>query len=149
MTDAQKRYFDQLIPWLHQVFGDQQVAVAEDEAMADLHIGSAIVRVTVEPYLDDDAIYAFRSWVVSGAEPSPDLYRFLLRGNGKLLFGKFGLDAEGDITLDHALIASGCTRDELQQVAQQIVQTADDFDDPIMRRWGGERALDIYHRTHT
>jgi hypothetical protein len=40
------------------------------------------------------------------------------------------------------MIGASCDKDELRNMVVMIVRTADEYDDQIVARWGGKRALD-------
>lgn len=105
-------------------------------------MGSALVEVLVFPWGEDDAIINTRSYVVTGAELTPDLMLFLLKENSQMLFGAFGVDEHGDILFEHSIVGSTCDQKELESSVNAVLQVADDYDDIIVQKWGGERALD-------
>jgi hypothetical protein len=83
-----------------------------------------------------------RSWVVTGAERTPEMLDFLLRENFKMRFGAFGMDADGDIVFEHTIAGSTCDKNELKASMLAVLHTADDYDDKIVGRWGGQRSMD-------
>jgi len=51
--------------------------------------------------------------------------------------------AEGERhVFDHTIVGQSCDKDELRASVLTVVLCADRYDDEIVRRWGGERALD-------
>jgi hypothetical protein len=105
--------------------------------------GSARVSVSVVAAGDNNAIVMVSSLVVRGTNPDdPELQTFLLQANENLLFGGFGMDAEGSVGLYHALLGTSCTRAALRPVLFTIANKADEYDDVITSRFGGVRALD-------
>ena len=108
--------------------------------------GSAAASIVVVPWSDDDAVINVRSYVVTGAETTPELMRFLLTQNDKFRFGAFGLDSDGDIFVEHTIVGSGADRNELRASILAILVIADEFDDQIQERWGGLRAIDRVKR---
>jgi hypothetical protein len=57
-------------------------------------------------------------------------------------FGAFGIDDEGDVIFEHTIVGSTCDQKELESSVIHVARTADDYDDIIVEKWGGERALD-------
>jgi hypothetical protein len=117
-TRAQQEIYEKVLPWV-----------------AELQIG-------VFPWSEADAVITTRSYVVTGAELTPELMRYLLTENAGMRFGAFGLDEEGDIIFEHTIVGSTCDQKELESSVVHVARTADDYDDLIVERWGGERALD-------
>jgi hypothetical protein len=104
--------------------------------------GSALAQLRVVPFGSDEAMIVVRSYVVTGAEMTPDLMHFLLRKNGELPFGAFGLDSDDDIVFDYTIQGLTCDKPEVRTAVMAVVQTADRFDDEIIAKWGGQRAQD-------
>jgi hypothetical protein len=104
--------------------------------------GSAVAQIAVYPWGDDDAVICTRSYVVRGPELRPDLLEHLLRENADMRFGAFGIDDDGDILFEHSICGSTCDLEELKASVVAVARTADRYDDDIVARWGGQRALD-------
>jgi len=140
-TEAQKTCYEKVAVWMTEIFGEFSRTV-DDAPVFIVNHGSAIVQVRVSAWSDDDAVINCRSYVVSKAELTPDLMRYLLNANDDFRFGAFGVDDDGDIFLAHSIVGSTCSKNELKTSAIAIVNTADKYDDEIVSRWGGQRALD-------
>ncbi len=140
-TDAHKQVYEKIAPWIKELFGTFSFA-REDVPSFGLAVGSAFVQVGVIPWGDDDATITTRSYVVTGAEITPDLMHFLLRENDKMRFGAFGIDQDGDIFFEHTIVGSSCDKEELKSSILAVVYTADQYDDQIIQKWGGQRAVD-------
>ncbi len=140
-TEAQRQCFEKVQPWVTELFGGSVLRNPEKPLLGVMQ-GSAFAQVGVFPWADDDAIITTRSYVVTGVELTSDLMRFLLVENGGMHFGAFGVDDDGDIFFEHSIVGSTCDRKELESSVTAVVRTADDYDDQIVARWGGQRALD-------
>ena len=77
-----------------------------------------------------------------GAQLTPELTKFLLDENSKMRFGAFAIDAEGEVVFRHCIAGSTCDKEELETSVGAVAQTADEYDDQIVQRWGGQRALE-------
>lgn len=139
-TSAQEACYDKIALWIKELFGKFPCA-RQDIPGLGLFMGSALVEVLVFPWRDD-AIINTRSYVVTGIELSPELLRFLLEENTKMLFGAFGIDGNGDIVFEHTIVGSTCDKKELQASVNAVLEVADEYDDKIVEKWGGQRALD-------
>ena len=140
-TQAQKECYEKVAPWVTELFGGS-VLRKPDRPVLGVMEGSAFAQIGVFPWGDNDAIITTRSYVVSGADLTPDLMRFLLFENGGMRFGAFGVDDEGDIIFEHSIVGATCDQKELESSVIAVIRSADDYDDQIVERWGGTRALD-------
>jgi hypothetical protein len=140
LTPAQQSCHTKVSGWIEQLFS--QIPWEKlDEPGFGLFLGSAWVEVRILPW-KDDAVINIRSTVVSGAEQTPKLLKFLLRQNAELLFGAFSLDKDGNIQFEHTIVGSTCDINELKTSVLEVLAVADEYDDQIVERWGGDRALD-------
>ena len=139
-TLAQKECFEKIAPWVKELFGGSVLRKPDHPILGVMH-GSAFAQVGVFSWAGD-AIVTTRAYVATGVEPTPDLMRFLLRENAGMHFGAFGLDDDGDVIFEHSIVGSTCDQKELEASVIAVVRTADDYDDKIVERWGGQRALD-------
>lgn len=140
-TDAQRDCYERIKPWLKDLFGPSVFERDDRPVLAVLH-GSAFAQVGVFPWGDEDAIITTRSYVVTGAELSAELMHYLLNENEGMHFGAFGVDLDGDILFEHSIVGSTCDKKELEASVAAVLKTADEYDDRIVARWGGQRALD-------
>lgn len=138
---AQKACYEKIVPWMKELFGEFVMLRNDAPAMAVV-VGSAIAQVGVIPWGNDDATINTRAYVVTGAEATPELMHFLLRETDNMRFGAFGLDSDDDVFFEHAIVGSTCDKPELKASVMAVVVTADQYDDKIVARWGGQRALD-------
>ena len=118
------------------------VVLFDDEPLFIINLGSAVASTRVIPWGEDDALITTRSYVVTNIEITPELAYYLLRENNEIYFGRFALDPENDIVFEHSLVGSSCDRVELKHSVMTVVRLADTYDDQIVARWGGKRALD-------
>ncbi|KPK81226.1 MAG: hypothetical protein AMS25_07415 [Gemmatimonas sp. SM23_52] len=140
-TQAQKECYEKVLPWVTELFGGSVLRKADVPVLGVMH-GSAFAQIGVFPWGDADAIITTRAYVVTGADLTLELMRFLLQENAGMRFGAFGLDDDGDIIFEHSIVGSTCDQKELESSVIHVARAADDYDDQIVARWGGERALD-------
>ncbi len=140
-TPTQKTTYEKIVPWMKELFGTF-AQVRADVPVMGVMVGSALAQVSVFPWGDHDATITVRAYVVTGAELTPDLAHYLLRKNADMRFGAFGVDDDGDILFEHTIVGSTCDKEELRSSVMAVALTADQFDDEIVARWGGQRALD-------
>lgn len=140
-TPAQEACYDKIALWMQELFGKFPCA-RQDIPGLGLLMGSALVEVLVFPWGENDAIINTRSYVVTGADITPELMRFLLEENTSMIFGAFGIDANNDILFEHTIVGSTCDKKELESSVKAVLEVADDYDDRLVEKWGGQRALD-------
>jgi hypothetical protein len=140
-SPAQEACFKKVAMWMKELFGESARAFPDSPAFATRN-GSSLVFTSVNSWSDDDAVIQCYSFVVTGAQLTPELTRFLLDENNKVRFGAFSIDPQGDILFGHSIVGSTCDRGELEASVGAVSYTADQYDDQIVQRWGGERALD-------
>ena len=140
-SKIQQSCYELIKPWMEELFEDALIIQA-NEPVFYINFGSAVARTEVVPWGDSEAIIATRSQVVTNIEVTPDLLYYLLRENDSLYFGRFALDDANDIIFEHSLVGSTCDQQELKTSVITVVKFADEYDDKIVNRWGGQRALD-------
>jgi len=139
-TQAQQDCYNKVAGWMDDLFS-QFPWEKLDLPGFGLFLGSAWVEVRIYPW-GNDAIINTRSHVVTGAVITPELQNFLLQKNAEMLFGAFSLNTEGDVLFEHTIVGSSCDPEELEASVMAVLKIADEYDDQIVTRWGGERALD-------
>ena len=140
-SNAQRACYNRIVPWMQDLFGDAAV-LFEDEPLFIVTIGSAVASTRVVSWEENDALVTTRSFVVTDVDITPELSYYLLRENNDIQFGRFALDKENDIVFEHSLVGSTCDQIELKTSVTTVIRLADDYDDEIVARWGGQRALE-------
>ena len=140
-TEMQEACYNKIALWMRELFGKFPCARPDIPGLG-LFMGSALIEVLVFPWGNDDAIINARSYVVSNIDISPELMHFLLTENSKMMFGAFGVDENGDILFEHTIVGSTCDMKELESSVKAVLEVSDDYDDIIVQKWGGKRALD-------
>jgi hypothetical protein len=111
--------------------------------------GSSYVMVNVVPWGEDRAIVRCVAQLVRGVRMEAGLALQLLRLNSVLRFGAFAYVREGDLVLFLHSILGGETFDapELLATIRDVALIADDWDDKIIARFGGQRMQDLLEET--
>jgi hypothetical protein len=105
--------------------------------------GSAIIQIIVRPWYDNDSVVDIFSYVVEGANITPDLTNFLLRKNATLHFGAFGLTFDNSIVFTHSLAGANLDLNELKSALMMVATISDYYDDEIVKIAGGKRGIDV------
>ena len=140
-SEAQEEAYNKILPWMQEMFGDfvgKRMEIPE----FGVRVGSAFAQTAIYPMGEDDSVISTRAYVVTGAELTPDLMHFLLRENDRMTFGAFGVDQDGDIFFEHTIVGSTCDQPELKTSVSSVALIADEYDDLIVEKWGGQRAID-------
>jgi hypothetical protein len=126
----------------------------DDQPKFDILYGSTLVEIEVLPWevhpwqKADLATVRASSCVTVGSTISPDLMRFLLTENRRMRFGAFHLDDDHQVLFAESVLG-GDNMDvmELQTCILSVVTIADTYDDLIVERFGGQRAIDRMNDT--
>jgi hypothetical protein len=140
-TKAQEDCYNQVAVWLRELFGKLPCARPDFPGLG-IFLNSALVEVLVYSWGEEDATINTRSYVVTETNLTPELMRFLLQENVKMQFGAFGADEAGNVLFEHTIVGSTCDRKELEASVKAVLEVADEYDDYIVGKWGGKRALD-------
>ena len=140
-TKPQEEVYNRVLPWISELFGGS-VLRKPDAPVVGVMYGSAFAQIGIFSWGEHDAVITTRSYVVTEVELTPELMRYLLHENLGMRFGAFGIDDEGDIIFEHTIVGSTCDQKELESSVVHVARTADEYDDIIVEKWGGERALD-------
>jgi hypothetical protein len=140
-NQVQKEVCERVCAWMRDLFGPR-AAPRDDGLGCRALFGSAAVDVSVCPWGENEAVILARASVVSGATMNAELLRYLLDKNCEVRFGAFGVDKNGDIVFQHAIVGSTCQKEELKASVQQVMLVADLCDEQIVAMWGGRRAID-------
>ncbi len=140
-TRVQEATYKKAEQMLRQLFGEM-VHVVQEAPMFVIPAGTTLTHIMVSPWGEKDATITVRAYVTFGSDLTQDLLHFLLRENDTMRFGAFGIDADGDIFFEHTIVGSTCDKEELRASVMAVAQTADLYDEQIMQKWGGMRAID-------
>lgn len=113
-----------------------------DEESFIISKGSTQVLVKAENITEDHVVIDLISHVVKNAKVDDKLKNFLLRANSELKFGAFGLLFDDTITFQHSILANDFSEVDLKSSINAVASVADYYDDIIVEKAGGKRALD-------
>jgi hypothetical protein len=140
-TPSQQAIYEKLVPLMKDLFGEMSKA-RDDRPTFGVRMGSAWVQTWVAAWGDDDATITTRAWLTTGTELTVDLARYLLQLNDDMRFGAFGIDKDGDTFFEHTILGSTVSKAELKASVMAVAETADEYDDEIVSRFGGTRMVD-------
>jgi hypothetical protein len=107
--------------------------------------GSTYVMINLVPWGDDRALVRVVAQLVRGARMDGSLAIQLLTLNAQLRFGAFGWDPNDKIVLFCHSILGGAnlSAEELLAAVTDVALVADEYDDKIIRRYGGQTMREL------
>ena len=111
--------------------------------------GSCYVMISVVPWGEQRAIVRCVAQLAKGVTMTQGLALQLLQLNSMLRFGAFAYLKEDQIVLFLHSILGGSTlnHEELLATIRDVALIADDWDDKIISRFGGQRMQDLLEET--
>lgn len=142
-SDKHREAYERVRVYLHELFDDK---LYHEKATGHFYVryGSTVLEISVEPFNADgadDAIMMAMSYCVQGVEVDDDLLRGLLELNHTLPFGAFSLVGD-DIFFSHSLLGQTLERSNVLATIAAVANVSDEYDDRIVEKFGGQRALD-------
>lgn len=116
-----------------------------DQSLYVIKQGSTYVMINVVPWGETRAMVRCTAQLVKGVDVDGPLAKQLLELNGHLRFGAFAWDpAEHTVMFSHTILG-GTTLDpeELTATLRDVALIADDYDDKLMKKYGGQRMIDL------
>ena len=118
-----------------------------DRGLYVIKQGSSYVMISVAHSGEhrDQALVRVTAQVVAGVRADATLFKRLLVLNGKLRFGAFSCEPEGNLILfSHTLLGGpNLNQNEVMAAVHDVALAADRYDDQIVAQWGGRRMQDV------
>jgi hypothetical protein len=118
-----------------------------DNGLYVIKQGSSYVMISVVHSGEhrDQVLVRVTAQVVAGVKPDGTLFKRLLVLNGKLRFGAFAFEPEGNLVLfSHTLLGGASLNpNEVMAAVHDVALAADRYDDAIVTHWGGRRMQDV------
>jgi hypothetical protein len=137
--EAHRRTHERVREYLAELFDDPY---EDDDGHFYVRYGSTVLEVSVEPYGPEETAILVSSYCVQGVALDEELLRALLELNHRLSFGAFSTVGR-DIYFSHALFGSALERRSLLGAIAAVATIADDYDDRIVEKYGGQTALEL------
>lgn len=106
-----------------------------------LKYGSTVLEISIGPYEEDDAVVEVLAFCVQGVEPSFELMQELLKLNSEVPLGAFSM-VGNDIFYSHSFLGRRLRPEQLIASLDSVASIADDYDEHLVKRYGGETALE-------
>lgn len=130
---------DKLVEYLNELFEGPY----RDEATGHFYVsyGSTVLEISNEPYGPEEAVVTIMSYCVQGVAVDEELLLGLMALNHSRPFGAFSLVGH-DIFFSYSLFGRSLTRANLLSAIAEVATVADDYDDRIVEKYGGQTALE-------
>lgn len=116
-----------------------------DDSLYVIKQGSAYVMISVVPWGDNRAMVRCAAQLVKGVDVDGPLAKQLLELNAHLRFGAFAWDpGEHTVIFTHTILGGHTLdSDELMATLRDVALVADEYDDKLMKKYGGQRMIDL------
>lgn len=108
--------------------------------------GSTVLEISVDPYGPEEIVVKVMAYCVQGARVEESLLEGLLQLNHTLPMGSFSLVGT-DVFFSHSLFGRSLEPRNFLNAIAAVATVADDYDDRIVARYGGETALERIEST--
>jgi hypothetical protein len=136
---VQKETFDKVREYLGELFEDPFHDPESDHFY--VRYGTTVLEISVDSYGPDESIVVIMSYCVQGVEIEEDLLTGLLQLNHEINCGAFSLVGD-DIFFAYSLFGQSLEPRDLLRAITAVATVADDYDDRIVARYGGQTALE-------
>lgn len=137
--EVHRETFDRVAEYLPDFFDDP----FQDEKDGHFYVsyGSTVLEISVDPYGPQEAAVKIVGYCVQGAEITQELLINLLEINHSIPFGAFSA-VGGDVFFSHSVFGRDLTPRALLTAIAAVANVADEFDDLIAQKYGGQTALE-------
>ncbi len=144
MIDTPQELIDQTISKVESFLKEiSPEYVSYDNGSFTINFGSSQVMIIVRPFTENETCVEIVSNVVTGANITPELMKFLLHKNSEIHFGAFGLLFDDTITFQHSITGTNLDKNEFETSLKAVAIISDYYDDEIINMAGGKRAIDL------
>ncbi len=140
-TEAEQDCYQKVVDWLPKICDRISNPVAQ-QPIFSLQFGSATVLVEIKLSRELEPVIYIWAYVATDVEVRSDLLLYLLKQNDIFRFGGFSMADDGDIKFHVSLLGASCQESEFKLALDEVLDSADHYDDLIVERWGGRRAAD-------
>ena len=138
-TEVHEETFKRLKENLEELFDEPYHDPDNDHFY--VRYGTTVLEISVEPYGGEEAIVVIMSYCVQEVELAEDLLLGLLELNHQVPLGSFSL-VGNDIFFSHSLFGKSLEPRDLLRAITAVATVADDYDDRIVAKYGGQTALE-------
>jgi type III secretion system-like peptide-binding chaperone len=103
--------------------------------------GTTVLEISVEPYGTEESIVILMAYCVQDVDLDEELMAGLLDLNHQMPCGHFSV-VGNDIFFAHSLFGRSLDARDLLRAITAVATVADDYDDRIVAKYGGQTALE-------
>lgn len=143
-NETHREAFDEIREYVDELIDEPYL----DEETGHFYgrFGSTVLEISVDPYGPEEIVVKVMAYCVQGVRVDESLLEGLLQLNHTLPMGSFSLVGT-DVFFSHSLFGRSLEpRNFLNSIAA-VATVADDYDDRIVARYGGETALERIEST--
>ena len=144
-NDDQANTYENVKTYLAELF-EEDLYHEDENGHFYVSYGSTVIEISVHPYGPEEITVTVMAYCVQGVEVDEGLLLGLLELNHTLPFGAFSLVGT-DIFFSYAVFGHTLQRRNLLNAIAAVANISDDYDDRIVAKFGGERALDRIRTT--
>src|ERR1700687_2500223 len=138
-NEVHEETFNRLQEYLGELFEEPYHDPDNDHFY--VRYGTTVLEISVQPYGGEEAIVVIMSYCVQEVELAEDLLLGLLELNHQLPCGSFSL-VGNDIFFSHSLFGKSLEPRDLLRAITAVATVADDYDDRIVAKYGGQDDLE-------
>jgi type III secretion system-like peptide-binding chaperone len=131
--------FEKLEEYLGELFDEPYHDPENDHFY--VRYGTTVLEISVEPYGTEEAIVIIMSYCVQDVDLDEELMTGLLDLNHQMPCGHFSV-VGNDIFFAHSLFGRSLDARDLLRAITAVATVADDYDDRIVAKYGGQTALE-------
>lgn len=138
-NDVQKETYEHVQEVLPELFDD----IYHDEGDGHFYVryGSTVLEISIDAYGPKEAVLTIMSYCVQGVEEPDGLPTMLLELNHALPLGAFSM-VGSDIFFSHSMFGRDLQPRTLLSAVAAVADIADEYDDRLCARYGGQTALE-------
>ncbi len=131
--------FEKLKEYLGELFDEPYHDPENDHFY--VRYGTTVLEISVEAYGSEETVIVIMSYCVQDVELDEELMAGLLEPNHQMACGHFSV-VGNDIFFAHSLFGRNLDPRDLLRAITAVATIADDYDDRIVARYGGQTALE-------
>lgn len=138
-SPAHEETFQKLKEYLGELFDEPYHDPENDHFY--VRYGTTVLEISVENYGSEETMVVIMSYCVQDVELDDELMAGLLDLNHRLPCGHFSV-VGNDIFFAHSLFGRSLDPRDLLRAITAVANIADDYDDRIVAKYGGQTALE-------
>lgn len=144
-NDKQANTYSNVKVYLGELF-EEDLYHEDDDGHFYVSYGSTVIEISIDPYGPEEITVTVMAYCVQGVAVDENLLLGLLELNHTLPFGAFSLVGT-DVFFSYSVFGRTLERRNLLNAIAAVANISDDYDDRIVKKFGGDTALDRIRTT--